>query len=476
MSIGLFFGGYAGGAERVHGLAEKMISIGKITDYTILTFGLRSAQYCVKNVAPDKFISFEFLYEEFKKKSNDSDFSLSENYIFTNSDLISDRVINRTYHDELYTPLLPETVPAITKVSKEIINSKNFTFVYTHVIASFSAFCIIKMMLNQGVKLYNLVPLRVPNGFFLCEDIKDTQPVVNNNTVKAKRAEKREFNLADKPIWADKTATQKLYSGIIDNFSVLPFLGFSARKKHRAFFNVDQKDPYHYVFTVKIAALRKLVFIYRSAWYWFYFDISKKNNQSLKGKEGRAIVYFLHIDPEASTATKCPGSARQVDSIYTFADKLPLGTIVYVKEHPAMKGKRSPTFYKRLLQHPFVRFVDKLPNDNEFLAVSATGSIALERALKGLKSVLFCETVFSKIFRSTILVDKLASREELRKFISEKNELLNDGEVEKYEQFVSEHAWHDKERSASVWDNKNLYPESLVQYICDKIQVSDTAL
>ena len=64
----------------------------------------------------------------------------------------------------------------------------------------------------------------------------------------------------------------------------------------------------------------------------------------------------------------------------------------------------------------------------------------------------------------------------MRKFISEKNELLNDGEVEKYEQFVSEHAWHDKERSASVWDNKNLYPESLVQYICDKIQVSDTAL
>ena len=49
-----------------------------------------------------------------------------------------------------------------------------------------------------------------------------------------------------------------------------------------------------------------------------------------------------------------------------------------------MKGKRSPTFYKRLLQQ-FVRFVDKLPNDNEFLAVSATGSIALERALKGLK-------------------------------------------------------------------------------------------
>ena len=141
MSVGLFFGGYAGGAERVHGLAENMISVGKITDYTILTFGLRSAQYCVENVPSDRFISFELLYEEAKKQTKEIDVDLSVNgrYTFFNSDLISDRIINRTYHDEVYTPALPETVLTITTVSKKIINSKNFTFVYTHVIASFSA-------------------------------------------------------------------------------------------------------------------------------------------------------------------------------------------------------------------------------------------------------------------------------------------------------------------------------------------------
>jgi capsule polysaccharide export protein KpsC/LpsZ len=82
------------------------------------------------------------------------------------------------------------------------------------------------------------------------------------------------------------------------------------------------------------------------------------------------------------------------------AISLPIDTVLVVKEHPWMVGKRSLSAYKKILNIPRVKFADprmearSLVKDAELVAV-ITSSVALEAALLGKPVLTFGDCPFN---------------------------------------------------------------------------------
>jgi CDP-glycerol glycerophosphotransferase (TagB/SpsB family) len=82
------------------------------------------------------------------------------------------------------------------------------------------------------------------------------------------------------------------------------------------------------------------------------------------------------------------------------AISLPVDTVLVVKEHPWMVGKRSLSAYKKILNIPRVKFADPrmeartLVKDAELVAV-ITSSVALEAALLGKPVLTFGDCPFN---------------------------------------------------------------------------------
>lgn len=103
--------------------------------------------------------------------------------------------------------------------------------------------------------------------------------------------------------------------------------------------------------------------------------------------EGLRYVFFpLHTEPEVSLLVYGRPYVNQIEIIRMLAMSLPIDTVLVVKEHPWMVGKRSLGAYQKMLNIPRVRFADPvleartLVKQADLVAV-VTGSVALEAAM-----------------------------------------------------------------------------------------------
>ncbi|UCV28966.1 capsular polysaccharide export protein, LipB/KpsS family [Ferribacterium limneticum] len=102
---------------------------------------------------------------------------------------------------------------------------------------------------------------------------------------------------------------------------------------------------------------------------------------------GMRYVFFpLHTEPEVSLLVYGRPYVNQIEIIRMLAMSLPIDTVLVVKEHPWMVGKRSLGAYQKMLDIPRVRFADPaveartLVKQADLVAV-VTGSVALEAAM-----------------------------------------------------------------------------------------------
>jgi len=123
---------------------------------------------------------------------------------------------------------------------------------------------------------------------------------------------------------------------------------------------------------------------------------AKKANSLLKDeyisgkalKKLRYVFYPLHTEPEVSLLVYGRPYVNQIEVIRMLAMSLPIDTVLLIKEHPWMVGKRSLASYKKLLNIPRVMIADPkqdariLIQESDMIAV-ITGSVALEAALIG---------------------------------------------------------------------------------------------
>lgn len=100
----------------------------------------------------------------------------------------------------------------------------------------------------------------------------------------------------------------------------------------------------------------------------------------------RYVFFPLHTEPEVSLLVYGRPYVNQIEIIRMLAMSLPIDTVLVVKEHPWMVGKRSLGAYQKMLDVPRVRFANPaqeartLIKQADLVAV-VTGSVALEAAM-----------------------------------------------------------------------------------------------
>lgn len=110
---------------------------------------------------------------------------------------------------------------------------------------------------------------------------------------------------------------------------------------------------------------------------------------------GMSYVFFpLHTEPEVSLLVYGRPYVNQIEIIRMLAMSLPVDTVLVVKEHPWMVGKRSADAYRKMLEIPRVRLADPRLEARTLIQGAAavavvTGSVALEAAMLGKPVITF---------------------------------------------------------------------------------------
>ncbi len=171
----------------------------------------------------------------------------------------------------------------------------------------------------------------------------------------------------------------------------------------------------HFLFYLKVALKKQLLF--RENW---YFEKPDKND---------TYVYMpLHLIPESTTFVKAPFYINELNIIEQVSKSLPINWKLYVKEHQAMVGERSLSFYNAVKKFPNVKLVkfnyynDPKPwiqHSQGVVAISGTG--AYEAAMLGKQSIVFADVPFTLIEG----VHRVHSFEELPKILASMTSIEN---------------------------------------------------
>ena len=136
----------------------------------------------------------------------------------------------------------------------------------------------------------------------------------------------------------------------------------------------------------------RLVFEYRRWW-----NARRQRRHKLFGGfdrlDGKRFFYFpLHYEPEASTMVSAPESMDQLAVISDIVAGLPDGTVLAVKEHVPMIGRRPARYYEKLTALPNLVLLDPRISSFEMIrralaTVTITGTAGFEAVLAGRSAV-----------------------------------------------------------------------------------------
>jgi len=119
----------------------------------------------------------------------------------------------------------------------------------------------------------------------------------------------------------------------------------------------------------------------------------------------KPFVYFpLHVEPEMNMLLSAPFYTNQIEIITNIAKSLPVNYTLLVKEHPIMKFRRwrKVTYYQKIMSLPNVKLVHPDVKSEEILkncslVLTISGSSALQAAFYEIPSIVFSDTVYSKL-------------------------------------------------------------------------------
>jgi len=145
------------------------------------------------------------------------------------------------------------------------------------------------------------------------------------------------------------------------------------------------------------------------------------------------IFFPLQLEPEVSLLLLAPWVNDQQYIIKQIAKSLPVGYILYVKEHPQMKSYRPASYYKKLKKMHNVKIVD--PGISSFevikhakLITTITGTVGWEAILLKKPVITFGDIFYNKIpmVKNCKNMEKLPwlIKEQLEKFKFNEQEIL----------------------------------------------------
>lgn len=112
------------------------------------------------------------------------------------------------------------------------------------------------------------------------------------------------------------------------------------------------------------------------------------------------VVYFLHVQPEATVDFMAQRYMDQISTIRNISALLPPDIPLYVKEHNPMVGRRTSEFYAELFHIPNVVLVNHDIHSHIYIksseaVVTLTGTPGLESVLYGVPSIALGNVFYS---------------------------------------------------------------------------------
>jgi len=128
----------------------------------------------------------------------------------------------------------------------------------------------------------------------------------------------------------------------------------------------------------------------------------------------RYIYYALHYTPESSINGLEPYYVDQLRAVDALLLNLPAGHCLVVKEHPAMYGVRSLSFYRALRHRPGLVLLHPAVDSRALatgasLVVTVTGTVGLEAYLLGKPCLSFGRSFFAHLCRRAPALSELGA-------------------------------------------------------------------
>ncbi|MBN1183544.1 MAG: hypothetical protein JXB49_14740 [Bacteroidales bacterium] len=205
-------------------------------------------------------------------------------------------------------------------------------------------------------------------------------------------------------------------------------------------------------------------FYIRKAMFFPKYLIQKRYYQ--KPDYSKKYYYFpLHYQPEASTLVYAPNFEKQVYALDLIAKKIPIGSILYVKEHFSVIGHRSMSFYRALKKYPNVSMISPWESSHKLIkhslgVITLTGTAGWEAILYGVP-VFILGNVFYKSFKYANSIENINDLS-----YALKNSKTKNLEKEKYDlellKYVSAYIFSSKDGicylgSKELLDSKNVH-------------------
>jgi hypothetical protein len=146
------------------------------------------------------------------------------------------------------------------------------------------------------------------------------------------------------------------------------------------------------------------------------------------------IVIFAHYQPESSSFPEAGVNANTIDMVMKLRSRGYSGEIFYkehpylldslysVKKYPTRIGTARSIEYYEQLRALDCRFIIDIPfGDKDYLVLTGTGTIALERSLRGFKSIVAGHPWYQGLPGTISLENFLCNNNEKKQFLNQDN-------------------------------------------------------
>ena len=255
----LFLAGYGKQAQKYHQIASYLLESDSSIDIHFLTWGVHSYLYLKDRYPSANITSFESIYScSFASLS--ANFKSHPHRPITNTDIISDRVLCRSYHDEFFPPAYPHSEDAIQHAVQDFLSTYDFDIVITIPAASLPTVLILKWFHSHNRKVVKITDGRIPQYIFLSANAQDSaywRPIKSTSAYfdhyPISSVIKRLSSI--RPSWAEtfNSRFSDINSLLLRSIKrLLPPNPFALSKLRRSttelFPNCDLRDPIYFVF------------------------------------------------------------------------------------------------------------------------------------------------------------------------------------------------------------------------------------
>ena len=177
------------------------------------------------------------------------------------------------------------------------------------------------------------------------------------------------------------------------------------------------------------------------------------------------IIFPLHVSPEGSTYTISPLFLNETFIIELISNCLPVDHKLLLKEHPAMVGQRSLSFYKKVQKLPNVKFLYPFSKKKIYTLIKNSSAVATISGTSGMEAIIlkkpvivFAKTLYS-FLNGCYVFKNVANFKFDLKHILNKNKVNLDSDLIEYVSVVKRYG---KKINYTIVNSVNKFPKELI--------------